>query len=98
MDTTSTDSGEHVTEKATTAIVTPIEDYITGIKLVLVIVACTTAGFLMLLDTSIVATVGDAKIIRQPINLSLTFDRQSRELQMNFIQFLILAGMELPIS
>lgn len=54
----STHGGENVTEKITPATVTADEKYITGMKLVLVIVACTTAGFLMLLDTSIVATVG----------------------------------------
>jgi hypothetical protein len=32
-------------------------EYITGFKLNIVIAACTMAGFLMLLDTSIVATV-----------------------------------------
>ena len=32
-------------------------EYITGYKLLVVIAACTMAGFLMLLDTSIIATV-----------------------------------------
>jgi hypothetical protein len=47
-----TDSGEIFT----TAVE---EEYVTGIKLVLIIASCTTAGFLMLLDTSIVATVSE---------------------------------------
>lgn len=42
-------------------------EYVTGFKLTIVIAACTTAGFLMLLDTSIVATVSETlKISKAP--------------------------------
>jgi hypothetical protein len=38
-------------------------EYATGLNLTIVIAACTTAGFLMLLDTSIVATVSETSPI-----------------------------------
>jgi hypothetical protein len=39
------------------------QEYVTGFKLTIVIAACTTAGFIMLLDTSIVATVSETSTI-----------------------------------
>lgn len=47
-------------------------EFVTGFQLTLVIAACTTAGFLMLLDTSIVATVSETSSISRLSRWSLT--------------------------
>lgn len=39
------------------------EEYVTGFKMVIVLVAVTAASFLMLLDTSIVATVSTSRLL-----------------------------------
>ncbi|KAG0646296.1 Efflux pump, partial [Hyphodiscus hymeniophilus] len=52
----SNDNDGTMKEKAAPAAMEAEQEYITGVKLFLVTSACTMAGFLMLLDTSIIAT------------------------------------------
>lgn len=50
-------NGSSLDDSTTTPAAEEEREYVTGHKLIVVIAACTMAGFLMLLDTSIVATV-----------------------------------------
>ena len=78
---------------------TPIDEeheYVTGYKLFAVIGACTMAGFLMFLDSSIVATVSpeySPKIIFVP-----DFGRRFLESPATSIPSRTLDGMELPTN
>jgi hypothetical protein len=79
---------------------TPIDEeheYVTGYKLFVVIGASTVAGFLMLLDTSIVATVG-LEYSPNTIFISADSDRLFLESPATSIPSGTLAGMELPTN
>jgi hypothetical protein len=70
-------------------------EYVTGLKLVLAIIAVTLAAFLMLLDNSIIATVSTQSIARALLN---SHHRPFRGSQLTSNLSTTSVGMEVPTS
>ena len=69
-------------------------EYLSGLKLFLVVFSLTLAVFLMLLDSSVVATVSQASgtETRRRKLIGILCDRQPQRLLENFIRWMISAG------